>query len=570
MMRLKNIKIKHKMYIIIVISVVSLLILGFWSVATMQYMNKETNYITDEWVPSLIYSDEINEKVGYYRMAEIMHVTTSRDEEEEKAEKMLAEYREGIDENLEKYGFYLNADVDPDVDPVDVANFEDMTENYNEYMALSDQILELSNSGKKADAYELLMGDSMAKFEIVSELGDVISQYNIDGTLESGDIIKSSFVGAVIFIAAIVAVISILMFLITMNISKTITRPVSEINRVAKKIAKEDLNNVITYESEDELGVLSHNFNKTVMRLRHYIDYINEISHILDSIADGKLDFEIKQEYTGEFHKIKVSMDKISFTLNDILSKISDSSESITLSAGYMTDSANVLASGATQQTESVEELVAIANDITEKIENNAEAADKATRLVDQTRHDIVNSNDQMKNMIQAMDDMNEKSNQIVNIINTIEEIASQTNLLALNAAIEAARAGEAGRGFAVVADQVKVLATQSAEAAQDTVALINDTVKAVENGTNIANVTAKNLVTVVESIEDVSDTMCKISRASKEQTEYIADLKQGIEDIATVVHNNSASAEETASTSEEMNNQAGILKEMFSYFTIK
>lgn len=371
-----------------------------------------------------------------------------------------------------------------------------------------------------------------------------------------------------IFIA--VAALILLTILIILLIRATVVRPVKKIDHVARRIADGELDESIDYHSRDEFGMLALNFNKTVSRLRSYVEYINEISRVLNEIANGKLDFELTHDYVGEFYKIKDALNHISDSLNDTLGRINQAAEQVSSGSEQVSMGAQALSEGATEQASSIEELAATINEISQQIRTNAQHAEEASSQANNMGREMEESNQKMSRMVKAMGDIRNSSNEIGKIIKTIEDIAFQTNILALNAAVEAARAGAAGKGFAVVADEVRNLANKSSEASKDTARLIAGSLVAVEGGAEIADSTAKALMEAAEGAKTVTVTIDKISAASKEQADSILQVTQGIDQISSVVQTNSATSEESAAASEELSGQAQQLKELTGRFKLK
>ena len=377
--------------------------------------------------------------------------------------------------------------------------------------------------------------------------------------------VLTGIMAGVSVIAVIIAV-----FLIIILVRKIIGRPVAELNGVAAKIAEGELNQTISHCSNDELGELADNFGRTVIRLRDYVDYIDEISEKLQDIAQGNLAFTLSHDYVGEFAKIRESLEKISLSLNGTLGQINKAAGEVAEGSGYVSDGAQTLSQGSSQQTDAVELLASHISEVSDGIQKTAAGAKKANDIAQCAGSKLLESNEKMHQMNTAIQKISGKSSEIHNIIKTIEDIAFQTNILALNAAVEAARAGSAGKGFAVVADEVRNLAGKSSEAAKNTTALIDQTVEAVEEGMSIANDTTTSLLEVVELAEQVTKLIDGIAQYSARQAEATEAVISGIDQISSVVQSNMATAEKSAAASEELSGQANMLKDLVANFRLR
>lgn len=368
-------------------------------------------------------------------------------------------------------------------------------------------------------------------------------------------------IGAAILVNIIAAIFSILF-------ARTISRPIETAASRLKLLAEGDLSSPVEEATtKDELKILADSLESTVTALRNYI---KEISYVLSHIARKDLNIVVEQAYIGDFAAIKEAMENIIDAQNSIMHDIENASEQMALGSEQVSNAAQSLASGSMDQNNSIEVLSQAMTSMSKNIVTSSENAYTATSLAEDAGKKIEESNERMKEMIAAMSDINHKSDEISRIIKTIEDIAFQTNILALNAAVEAARAGEAGKGFAVVAEEVRNLATKSAEAAQNTNELIIRTVESVKNGTAIVDMTAVALEQAVVHTNEALNMIQQISTASQVQTDSAKDVVKEMDQIASVVHMNSATAQQSAAAAEELTSQANMLNEMVKQFKLK
>ena len=294
---------------------------------------------------------------------------------------------------------------------------------------------------------------------------------------------------------------------------------------------------------------------------------ITSIDDHLAKLSSGNFLINVEDDFKGDFAQISRSFRGIVDSLSNAMREIDNNAEYVQNGATDLSGAAQLLAEGATDQASAIQELTATITEVSEKINVNAKNADNAKKIVEGMGEQILQSNEHMKKNTEAMNNIKEASNKIAEIISSIEEIASQTALLALNASIEAARAGENGRGFAVVATQVGALAEQSSEAARNTKDMIQNAIVAVEDGMQQANSTAEALLSVVDNVKLVNNSMAEIAKASDNQAVAVAQITEGINQIAVVIESNTATSEESAAASEQLTSQANMLKELVGRF---
>lgn len=380
----------------------------------------------------------------------------------------------------------------------------------------------------------------------------------------------SLLIGMVI---ALVIIFIIGIVLIAFNIKRSaanLTKPILELNKIAQQLADGDLDVHLQIESEDEIGELGDSIGKTVSRLKEYIVYIDETAEVLAEISNGHLNISLKNDYVGEFQKIKDALINISDSMNEVMEGINETSERVSVGATELASASQMIAEGAELQAASVEEIAATTNTVADHVENSRRDAEHAARETEHVTEMIEQNQEKMTLMMNAMNEIRQTSQQVVGIIQTIEEIAEQTNLLSLNASIEAARAGEAGKGFSVVADEIGKLATESSKAASTTRDLIEISMEEINKGNTIADSAMSALRESVSAVGGVNDMIRKTAENAAVQAESMEQLRTGIDEIARAIQDNSAASQETSATSEELASHAEVLNKMVQKFELK
>ena len=477
-----------------------------------------------------------------------------------------------LNDDTSSYDTYQNtitgllADVDSQLKTiketgvVSKKDYEEYATALSDWKDISSSILEEIRAGKQQQGVE----DILTKCTpALNKLVNIALKLDDITDVESNKAVKNTIV------CAISGFVFIIFFLILawINSRKTskrvlasILEPLHAIEDVAKELTEGNLHSTLDYRSEDEIGRLAHSMRKSIRILGSYVD---DIDRAMKLFSEGDFDVKPNVEWKGDFIGILNSFMAFEKSMADIVKGIQMVSNQVSGGAEQVSSGATELADGATNQAAAVEELTATVEDVSDQVKQNSQAANKISTKVAELGNDILDNNSKMHEMVASMLEIKDASMQIDKIIETINDIASQTNLLALNASIEAARAGEAGRGFAVVANQVNQLADQSAEAAKESAVLIKTSVTAVGKGVLLAEETARQLEIIADNSKTITEEVSGIAGTLENQTLEIQQINDGIEQINDVVQTNSATSEECAAASLEMNSEAEHLRNM-------
>ncbi len=558
---IQNLKIRLKLYILIGVALMGMLIIGAMSFSLMGRMNDMTSDISTSWLPSINTARDLTTTISNIRLNELGYLTAISDEVEASSLQYLEKEKEEMDTLLAAYGGLIDEEE---------RGFYDNAMNlWAQYKKADEEMMALAGQGRPDEARAMLEGECVGLYNSLNKAFSDIIVYNTEGSDDATEESLFLYRTATLLMAAVILAVILVGVFFSVVVIRLIKTPISEIEGAAIRMAEGDLDVEISYTSKDELGVLAEQVRRLIRKLQVIIDDENKFLAKM-AAGDFTVDSVCEEEYTGGFHPLLVSFRGIADKLNDTMLQINQSSAQVASGSEQVSSGAQALSQGATEQASSVEELAATINEISGKVKENADNARQANEKAGSISAEMNVSNEKMQQMIQAMGDITNCSHEIGKIIKTIEDIAFQTNILALNAAVEAARAGAAGKGFAVVADEVRNLASKSAEASKNTSVLIENSLKAVENGTRIADETARSLYQAVNGVDEMTAIIGQISEASSAQADSISQVTMGIDQISSVVQTNSATAQESAAASEELSSQSQMMKSLVDRFKLR
>ncbi len=351
-------------------------------------------------------------------------------------------------------------------------------------------------------------------------------------------------------------------------ITRSVSKPLSTVMSAAQNIAQGHMNFELDVKSNNEIGMLADSFNM----MKGNLSTLNGVLvEMLGKISNGNWNVDIGSPniYIGDWQQLYVSAEKMTNSVRGALSQVSTSARQISSSVAMVSSGAQALAQGAIDQAGSVDGLSQNLQAISLQVEENSQNTKKVNDIAVISGEVATSTLDDMQQMLDAMREISNTSDDIVKVIKVIDDIAFQTNILALNAAVEAARAGAAGKGFAVVADEVRTLAQKSSEAAKNTTQLIEQSINAVQVGEGIAQKANESFEGLAEKVQQMVITIDQIAKATEEQTGSIREISDGIEQISMVVQTNTATSEESAAASQELSSQATTLHTLVDKFVL-
>ena len=546
--RIANLKVAGKLKVYRMTVLVMTLFLVLVALISTLVIRSNIEKITEVWSPSLEYLQDLETMTAKYRIKQYQHLVESDESVMTACEEEIQKLESQIQDTGENLDAIINADSDAQKGQAD---YKAASAGWEEYRAASDEILQLSREGKQQEAAKLMIGEVYEEYKVFAEkltsLRDEF-QEELDRAKTMANVCT-----VIIFIVIVAAGLAIagVTTLIGRIITNSITEPIEQIETAVASLRKGELSNVemLTYESEDELGDTIRNLKEAIGILA---GYVSEISVEVKAIAQGDLtkNGDDITDFLGDFSELKESLLYILKRFNSTLTEISDLAEQVSSNASQVENASKSLADGATEQAGVIEELNATIDTVVNLAADTAKETQSASARVKASANKANEEKEKMNDLLMEMEHITEISKEIGNIITDIEDIASQTNLLSLNASIEAARAGEAGKGFAVVADQIGKLAADSAKSAVNTRDLIDKTLVEIEKGNTITRTTADAFNQIIADMEAFAELAENTMEKANSQAESLEQIGQGIEQLSSVVQDNAASSEENSAIS--------------------
>ena len=562
-----NLKVEGKLKVYQMTVLVMTLFLVLVALISTVVIRSNIEKITKVWSPSLEYLQDLETMTAKYRIKQYQHlvesdaaVMNSCEEEIKKLESQIQD----TDAKLEAI-MSANSKAQKGRDDYDAANAA-----WEKYRGASDEILQLSREGKQQEASKLMTGEVYEDYKSFSKKLTILRdkfQVELDQAKTMANVCT-----VIIFIVIVAAglAIAVVTTMIGKIITNSITEPVKQIDAAVASLRKGELSNVemLTYESEDELGDTIKNLKEAMGILA---DYVSEISVEVKAIAQGDLtrNGDDITDFLGDFSELKTSLLYILKRFNSTLTEISNLAEQVSSNSSEVENASKSLADGATEQAGVIEELNATIDTVVDMAEDTAKETQNASARVKASANKANEEKEKMNELLTEMEHITEISKEIGNIITDIEDIASQTNLLSLNASIEAARAGEAGKGFAVVADQIGKLAADSAKSAVNTRDLIDKTLVEIEKGNTITRTTAESFNQIITDMESFAELAENTMEKANSQAESLEQIGQGIEQLSGVVQGNAASSEENTAISINLAEGAAKMHDRVNIFKL-
>lgn len=477
------------------------------------------------------------------------------------------------DEAVSNFQAYLEKIRPTMITPEGLACMDAIDRAWADYQVVDAKVIQVgatTDTKQSLQAQNMMVSEAAPKYQALDDALENLMSVNISCGDEEQSTLDRMQRWIIIAILTVIVLAVIYSGLLSTAITRSIAKPLAELKARFLTFAEGDLDSPLpVVHSQDEIADLISSISVMAKRIN---SIVYDTNRLLNEMADGNFNIstECEKEYMGAFHSLILGMRKMNRHIDSTLHGVNASSGQVLMGSTNLAEAAQSVAEGATKQAIAVEKMQESFDELSTGIKTTANELEKSYNEAYRYANVAESSRVDMEAMMNAMTRISETSEKIGEIVKQIEDIASQTNLLSVNASIEAARAGQAGKGFAVVADQIRSLAAQSAQSAIDSKSLIDTAIHEVAEGNKNAIKASDSLKEVVAGVKTIADNARKMKELSLEQAENMMQADQEMSRIEEVVQGNSAAAEETSATSEELMAQATALSDLVSVFTLR
>lgn len=439
---------------------------------------------------------------------------------------------------------------------------EDVRKYTDDYLADLDICISFVNEGDIDQAREHLLNNGVASANKAAEyINSLIDTLDEKAESQQAEVEKQAqYSHLLVLILFLLGLCDAAYAINYMN--KKVKRVIVDLEKASVKLSEGDVD--VNLPEDSGLREISN----LIEAYHALINNLKRQAEALQKIADGDLRVDFQSSSNADM--VGIALEKLIKDDNNVFASIRNATNQISMGSSQIAAASQTLAQGSTEQASAIQQIAASVKDIAGMTKGNAEQADEVNRIVLEAKDDVDAGNVRMEEMMAAMNEINEASENIQKIIHVIDDIAFNTNILALNASVEAARAGEQGKGFAVVAEEVRNLAGRSAEASSQTAHMIEDSIEKVKRGGQLAKQTADALELISKMIEQITGLSQEIAQASNDQASATEQIDQALAQVSQVVQTNSATSQQCASASEELSGQAAGLNDELSKFQLQ
>jgi methyl-accepting chemotaxis protein len=560
-----------------------ILSLGIFSIVELSALNKDSNDLATNWLPSIKVLGELNDQISSFRRAELIHILTASDEGKREYERRMNEQQDTIAKTRKRYEPLIS-------EPGEREGYPKFSDNWEKYLEIHKRILALSQKNQNDEAGKIAVTESAKVFQeaerILGELIEVNAKGADKSAAEAVAAYSSGFTWIIVAMVVSLLVGGALAFLLTRKVLAQLAEDPGYLLEVASQIAGGNLD-VRFRPTRSEQGVYPV-LIKMVGNLKSKIAEADQKSEEAsrESLA-AKEAAQVAEEATRKAETAKAEgMLQAAGQLEGVVEVMTSASEELSSQIEQSSKGSEEQSNRVSETATAMEEMNATVLEVAKNASQAAETSDNARKkaqegekIVGQVVKGIGEVQREALALKQDMSALGKQAEGIGQVLNVISDIADQTNLLALNAAIEAARAGDAGRGFAVVADEVRKLAEKTMtatkevgdairgiqEGARKNIDNVDRSAKTIEEATGLASMSGDSLKEIVALVDQASDQVRSIATASEEQSAASEEINRSIEQVATISAETAQAMEQATQAVTELARQTQVLQNLIN-----